>query len=207
MPFYALNLPDESLEVIVSKCCALGVSGNYTSTNTTIALHQPTCHILCTSKRLRVLCNIEAIRDELVERLFWARVRFFSRVSHAINRAIASGMQDDGTQLHILEKGSMAMEVEVNPKIYINKSGRVRACMFNLSLSMRVKTSDGLTSVGTLKTIELPTAYATQRDRRTHRQKECIGKRMIDRSADLSNDFETLTKDFHYVGRKMFPDM
>jgi len=207
MPFYALNLPDESLEVLVSKCCVLGASGNNTKTNTTTVLHQPTCHILCTSKRLRAFGNIEAIRAEIFERLFWARVQFFSRVSHSINRAIASGLPADGTQMHVLQKGNMTMEVEVNPKIYINKSGRVRACMFNLTLSMRAKVSDGLTSVGTLKSIELPTAYATKPDRRTHRQKEQIGKRMLDRSADFSNDFETLTKDFHYVGRKMFPDM
>lgn len=208
MPFLMLDLPDETLEAILSKCCTLQVSSAMTpERHTTMTLHPPRCHILATNKRLHALANIEQIREEVLDQFFWSRVRFLTNSWFAILRAVVNGPPDAATQKHTLVKDSMAMEIDANTGCTAVAGGRIQRCNLFLKLTIRGTVNSGLSSTGMLCVFDLPTAYLTPPDKRKKRQKDRMREWQSDRSAVLSQHFSELHKDFVRVGRPMFVDM
>jgi hypothetical protein len=208
MPFWILDLPDETLESIISKCCTLQILLVKTpERHFTTTLHPPRCHILSTNKRLRGLGNIEQIREEVLDQFFWSRVRFLSNSWFAILRAVVNGPPDAATQQHTLEKDNMAMEIDAHTACTAVAGGRIQRCNLFLRLTIRGTVNGGLSSTGMLVDIDLPTAYLTPPDKRKKRQKDRMRDWQSDRSADLSKKFDLLHKDFARTGKSMFVDM
>ena len=208
MPFCIPDLPDETLEAIISKCCTLQILLVKTpERHFTTTLHPPRCHILSTNKRLRGLGNIEQIRAKVLDQFFWSRVRFLSNSWFAILRAVVNGPPDAATQMHTLEKDGMAMEIDANTGCTAVAGGRIQRCNLFLKLTIRGTVNGGLTSTGMLCVFDLPMAYQTPPDKRKKRQKNHMRGWQSDKSALLSSYFSELHKDFVRNGRPMFGDM
>lgn len=206
MPFVILDLPDETLKKILESCCVpmswrvRNADGHFITT-----LSTRSCYVLSTNKRLLGICDTEKIREEVLDRLFWARTRFFTNSWFSILRAVMDHPPEAASQKHKLVKGIMSMEVHSRSEIW--GQGRNRKCALFLNFIMHRNINDGLNASGTSVHILLPKAYLTPKASRTKIQKSLMLDWQSDRSDMFSEKFADLHKDFVESGFCMFPDM
>jgi len=202
-----LDLPDEMLALVVLTCCDFKASWTRKATHSILTLEGPSCHILCTNKRLRDCGKKDpAWGEKLAEKrtaflhgLFWLRVRFFSRAWGSLLRAANLGLSANAMQEHVFQKDGQSLKITAE---FIRR--KRNKCWIELELHMRDSDSTGLTAVKGSMDIDLPKAYATRPEKRRKNQQEEMRDWAYDRSAELDHEFAELHKHFVHAKRPIF---